>query len=799
MVGSLWRASSTAMRSHLLVMPSTLRAAMQRGRIPVQVKARSLATLSEVLSGMAEGRPRSQTNVSPTGQAFEAEQEERKSRRQTRQKPAWQPLKTQRPEQSSELKPVKSTDSDGAPETSAVQRNERFRAIFKATDEHTVALAREKLGTSPFVPDVRKYPNELSCDLSLADAMQVAKVHVAQDRIWAHHGQKTPSLSMILNTMQEMAKKQDDGAPAMEAMRVLLPEKVDLTLPSRRLEYVESATGLLAKLNVSIDHPNPDRGIILRGRGKLLARAADEMIQYNKDIKIFHLGKVSTFDYVTRQLWPNLQDDQDHLIPDDDSSKVAGESTDNIWMHREAEIESISYPYERIPKPDTWTKSSFNQYITSLIQKRLKTSAIRRFYERATDTDGVRVNLMMEAFEDPEIRHCITPVVLNQALSFMMWRGGHRASAERLFEMAQEWGVPMDTTTFNIILGGYVANRSTAHFYRVLRKMRNELFVPNTRTWLHVLQLAESDDARRNIIVKMYDHGAFDDPAARREIASIMGAHDLHVALRTGQTLQQFCLDQADRYGPDWFTTSALTSIVKEFLMFYDDVTGAHKAKFQELETLFERQPDDGMDSHRKAIQAILTTAVRRKNWDIALWALELRAKVGCVPDPDLYTALVDLAVETQSPHVLGALLIHGTATDMLSWNSKRKIQRCMIGEYPSAFWRLVRLQCFDAAMINGLRDRGWFSGRHPVEVVEDAIKSSIGKRAKPVETIEDLVAREYREADVPWKELWQKREEGAKIPDLRPLKIEFRIGVTLRRWVDTRLADPAKREQLAW
>jgi hypothetical protein len=89
--------------------------------------------------------------------------------------------------------------------------------------------------------------------------------------------------------------------------------------------------------------------------------------------------------------------------------------------------------------------------------------------------------------------------------------------------------------------------------------------------------------------------------------------------------------------------------------------------------------------------------------------------------------------------------------------------------------------------MTNYLEAKNWRAARHPIEVVEDAIKQSTGSAAVPMEKVGVVVAREYREHDVPWKKAWEEREEGGTIQDLKALRMEFRVGMKLNKWIDTR------------
>src|SRR5690606_9696413 len=94
-------------------------------------------------------------------------------------------------------------------------------------------------------------------------------------------------------------------------------------------------------------------------------------------------------------------------------------------------------------------------------------------------SDGIRVRLIESAFMDPQARPFITTPTLKMALAFMTRRTVYKATADRLFTKAEEWGLPMDTEAFNIILEGYVAKRDHRYFELFLRKMKYRYYPAN--------------------------------------------------------------------------------------------------------------------------------------------------------------------------------------------------------------------------------------------------------------------------------------------------------------------------------
>lgn len=119
---------------------------------------------------------------------------------------------------------------------------------------------------------------------SKVHALQVAKVQVAFDLIWRDFGQEMPDWSETYNLLKRMMTKRSEPL-SMAAMRIVLPKSWELELDNKKVEFVDSTTGLLAKLRVSSDHQNPS-AIILRGKSSVLASAAEELVAACKDVEV---------------------------------------------------------------------------------------------------------------------------------------------------------------------------------------------------------------------------------------------------------------------------------------------------------------------------------------------------------------------------------------------------------------------------------------------------------------------------------------------------------------------------------
>lgn len=583
------------------------------------------------------------------------------------------------------------------------RQNKFFRdAFIKAPDE----VIAQKL-SSPFVPPVRDYPSQVGTTQSAEDARRSARAQAGLDTIWSHYKPKEHFLvsdlkwTDTLDLLRQSTRHKINKSRQMSAMRIVLPGNWDLEVSNRSVDFIDSSSGLRRKLRIYNDHRNPS-AIIVRGTRRALAKAAEELLKGRSGIKIFQLGQVASCDYETKQLWPKIQA-QDKNIP--------VSQYHSLWIHREHPEEHwIDTKYEDIPKPSTWTAGGFDSYITKLVCGRLRPHLIMPLYGQQTknegraghhlDTDGIRIKLIMDAFMDPEARPHITTPILKMALAFMAHRGGHRATADRLFTHAEEWGLPMDTETFNIMLEGYVTKRDHRYFYLFLRKMTARYYQANARTWLLFLRLVEKDFEKRQIVAAIWELGLFKDPGLSRAVAGTMTSLDAYAAFRSGMCLEDFMRRQKGRYGDQWLSKDALNAVLREYLRFY----GESRLEPAEYTVLIDQFQRDGHSVSIDTVNLILENCVVNQDWNAAVWALHLMWRDGCDADHVTYGHIIKLAINTSSPHALAAGFFYGALDYHLRTPIRYHLKKVFFGRHSNEFWDYNQVPIFTAEIAAAMK-----------------------------------------------------------------------------------------------
>ncbi|KAK7416473.1 hypothetical protein QQX98_005177 [Neonectria punicea] len=568
-------------------------------------------------------------------------------------------------------------------ETPPENKNRLFRNAFKIKAD-LVDEADKKIH-QPVTGQPRTYPNALATKESLDEQRRDMRRQVGHRIVWDHFNRKAPDWKTCFDLMRRMTPKWSERAE-MSAVRIVLPKSWTIDVNNLNLEYVDSATGVLQKLRASVDK-NPS-AIILRGKSTVLAKAVDDIVRFCKEAEVYELGTVATSDYRTKQLWPTIEDAPNGgaSLPEDQGG--------SMWVHKEYQPYEITEPYESIPRPEAWTQDNFEAYIATLSYGRnpahlaIKFYGERRVNGRHIDTDGIRIRLIVEAFEEPSAHAFVTAPILKMAVSMMAFKGGHRAEANKLIELGEELGIPMDTDTYNLMLEGYVHKRDLGFFHGFLRKMELRYFHPNIRTWLLFLQLIRGDGERRQIIVTMYELGMLNHAVTRRGIADVMAPLDAYDAFKAGKSLDDFLALQQDRYGRNWLTAGAVQGIIIELLCFHRP----EDPRVDDCKRLIEIQIENGHPIETQTINIFLKHASLTKDWNTALWAMSHFQSAGCEPNQHTYIFLMSLAVNSRSPHALGTIYFYGVLRRKLKKASRQMLAQVLLRLHRDNFWH--RWEC---------------------------------------------------------------------------------------------------------
>ncbi|KAI9167757.1 hypothetical protein HJFPF1_03891 [Paramyrothecium foliicola] len=725
--GSIWRA-------RLQSIAIANRASVVRGRAPQHVRLSPASTSTAAGSRSYQTRlPFTVRHHPKTEERYSEVRRAAKSKLQDHERKVLAEIEAateaqQQQQQQQQQQPSGNGHSHGLQAGPNHARNVFSRQAFRATGS-SISAATVKMMRSPYVPTPRTYPSEEATAESLRHARSVARIQVGFDVLAFHRGYAMPGWARIRTRLKHMSAKPTDK-PDMAAMRVLLPKSWELlALSPETVKYIESATGLPTRLRASPDHQQP-RSVILRGKKSSLARAADELVAASPEIEVFQLGNVAAVSYEQKQLWPVIE-----ASPDEGGSLPLDQS-DSIWAHQELATNWIDTPYEKTPKPDIWTKETFQTYITKLVCGRLLPNLVMPLYadsqpygSMGVDSDGIRVKLIMKAFEDPAARSCISLPVLKMALNFLSTRGGHRVSATRLFYLADKYGIPMDTDVFNILLHGYVIKRDAWHFYNVTRMMRTRFFRANAWTWLLLLRLVEKAAERRQIIAAIYEAGLFEDLAMRREIAAVMAPEDAYTAFKAGQSLDAFMKNQEQSYGVEWLTNESRHGLIQELLRFHQP----QHDRTEDVKRVFAMRSKDGRPIKLETVNHILGWCGQTRNWPLAIWVLRQAKDMGIETDRRTYDKVIKLALAARSPYALSMAFFYAVVERKLQGSTRLLMRDVFLQRFKHDFWAGREILVGTKDMTRSLSRNRVEDYTEIVDVLEKAIlKECDGQEEQP-------------------------------------------------------------------
>jgi pentatricopeptide repeat protein len=639
--------------------------------------------------------------------------------------------------EASPIEPTEENNDDNANANGNHDRNLFYRHAFLADGPVIRQKVKENM-SSPFVPDLRSYPSAKATEWNIHHAQYRSRIQVGFDIILSYDGVKDmPDFEKTYMALKSLAISKE--STKMAAMRVILPNSCDLQLKAKSVKYMEPITGSESILRVSPDHLD-SHSVILRGDSGTLARAVDELSATYPELKAFKLGSVDAFDYEQQQLWPIIEGTAEGDV------SLSKDNVDSLWAHREQTPHWIDTRYEDIPKPDVWTKENFRRYIAKLVLGRLRPHLATPLYAKTkegrtfVDTDGVKVKLIMDAFEDPAAKPCITARALKMAMGCIMHKGGHRAAGARLSKLAEEYGLPMDTNFYNIMLDGCVTRGDPYHFHKILKQMKSRFFCANAGTWLLFLELVQKAQYRRQIIAVMYELGLLNDLAARRGIARIMASHDAFTAFKARKSLKKFMENQTRLYGEDWLTNNARHAIIQELLR----CRHSDHDRIEEVKQLLAMESSDGQQVGIETINYITMWCVADKNWDFALWALKQMRLNRLEMDESTYDNIIRLALKCRSPSALGIAFFHSIVERKLGTTTRKLIRDVLLGRYKHGFWLETGFCLAPKALLDQFTTNRIQNGKDVVGRLQDAILKEYGQLsfAKPLDEVLETALR---------------------------------------------------------
>ena len=635
---------------------------------------------------------------------------------------------------------------------------------------------------SPFVPPQRKYPMEIYNTESRIAAKEAAKALGGRRVLWEETlskmmqepGSAFPTFKELFKQMQRMTRQRGGDTKTL-ALQVKLPMSLGFGLESERVSFVDSVTGLISRLRVLGHHQDPSV-VILKGWNTDLKHAADEFIKKFEGIEIFELGEVSALDYESKQLWPSVE-----ISPAAQQQPGSSESLYHIVINKKPDPVWLQHRYKDIPRPETWTEENFEEYISTLVNGQVPSHlALKLYGDRGedghmVDTRAEQADMIRETIMNPDVLKFITPAIFNKALEVLATAGGHITKAAEIFQYAEKEGIPLDVTSYNIMIRAQLPTYNLFHARAWINKMDSQWIRPDAQTWLIFLRMVQQEDARRQIISFMYQNGYFTDVATKRGIARTNASSDAYQSFSSGKgKMTDFLQKQEERYGARWLTMRAANDIVKEYLAFNKDTPST--IVIAGLEALLQTPTWDDSTPTIALWNTILDRARKSGKQEWLLWALTQAHARKQSLNPESYDALIRFARVHKFPQALGVIFFYGVT----SFNLKREARKNMhdlFGHNLSGFWGQCRPLVFTQPMNEKFAAITKNYTNTHLSTIERIIRESCRARMPTLPLHEQLkiafdvdeeVRKEFSESDRERKE----RQTPSAFSLLRPIKV---------------------------
>lgn len=232
-----------------------------------------------------------------------------------------------------------------------------------------------------------------------------------------------------------------------------------------------------------------------------------------------------------------------------------------------------------IKRPKTWTKASLEQYVAKLVYAQIP----RPLYSgQEMNHQETVAAILVGLFQSPYTRPALSTRTLDLSLNFLTQKGiSFRHAAHTIFQLAELAHVPIDTTTYNIMLHGCNVADDLDGFQNMLKRMIKKGNRPDSRTWIELLYMIRDIKLKNLVLENMKKKGLYRIQSALVKVGSHLAPIELEASLKSmDDDITPFITRQDAIYeGPHWLDTLALNQMLEIF-----GRHGRHKLSYQLLD-----------------------------------------------------------------------------------------------------------------------------------------------------------------------------------------------------------------------
>ena len=337
-------------------------------------------------------------------------------------------------------------------------------------------------------------------------------------------------------------------------------------------------------------------------------------------------------------------------------------------------IQYRQVPAYDIPPPPVWTKENLVTYLYELTHSKVSRQMQRHLYKDSPPHVLAVRNVLFSIFDDPAMTEFLSPAAFDIALLFFYIHNTIRDSRILLNRML-ETDVPVQTSTFNIMLRGAAEHNDLHNFTSLLMSMTEMGIKPNENTWVAFVSVVESKVVKYAIVKAMRERGFLQRPDTLQAIVIELLPMEAVAHILSGMDLIVL-LEQFDsKYGPNWFSTYAANLLCKAL--------GEH-GRFQDIVNLLGVVVQRGCKPDRITLITLLSLCTKLLDINLALRFLVLfRSRYNIHPNEDAFHLLFMIAWRKKKYNACRAIWRVACVNAFVSFRMQELVMRSLLRNTP--------------------------------------------------------------------------------------------------------------------
>lgn len=327
---------------------------------------------------------------------------------------------------------------------------------------------------------------------------------------------------------------------------------------------------------------------------------------------------------------------------------------------------------EDIPEPLLSTVKDFAEYVEDLTltpqpEKRLSHSKIPHSHLMARK--------ITRLFQKEEHQKLFSSGALNTALRYLC-RSNQLLDSSVVFSWAQPFAT---VETYNILLRSMARTRNVKRFRKYLQMMPRAHVLPNSGTWLALLEALTTPSAKASLVTRMAQRGHMKDTDTLRRVLGFTIQDSLSMHLNSGEDIKSFMALMVKAAGPDWFSAETIGQIFQ---------TAARIGDFKTIDQFLKICSEHSLPINNGSLDNILTMC----NEDSQMachYALQFLKHPGFIMQKGIKEHLFFIAFKSCSYNLCRVLwyycCLDGSVTGRMKQEVKRSLRRAASWVGPAA------------------------------------------------------------------------------------------------------------------